>query len=69
VLGNDSDANGDKLTARLVSKPAHGTLILKLDGGFVYTPAAGFVGTDTFTYQANDGAANSNVATVTFTIS
>lgn len=68
VLGNDTDANNDPLRAFLVKGPSHGTLILKLDGGFVYTPAKGFVGTDTFTYRANDGAANSNTATVTFNI-
>jgi len=68
VLLNDKDANGNKLTANLVAKPTHGTLILKVDGGFVYTPATGFVGTDKFTYRANDGAANSNVATVTLTV-
>lgn len=68
VLGNDTDLDGDKLSARLVAGPKHGTLILKIDGGFVYTPAKGFVGPDSFTYRANDGAANSNIATVTFNV-
>jgi VCBS repeat-containing protein len=68
VLQNDKDANNDKLRAVLVAKPTHGTLILKIDGGFVYTPNTGFVGTDKFAYRANDGAANSNTATVTITI-
>jgi hypothetical protein len=68
VLGNDTDANKDVLRANLVSKPAKGTLVLKSDGGFVYTPNKNFVGTDKFTYRANDGAANSNIATVTFTV-
>jgi hypothetical protein len=68
VLGNDTDLDGDKLSAKLVSSTLHGTLILKIDGGFVYTPVKGFAGTDSFTYRANDGAANSNIATVTFTV-
>ena len=54
-----------RLTAVLVSGPAHGTLTLNADGSFTYTPAANFNGTDSFTYKANDGAADSNVATVT----
>jgi uncharacterized repeat protein (TIGR01451 family) len=39
------------------------------DGSFTYTPAANFTGTDSFTYQLNDGTANSNVATVSLTVS
>ena len=53
------------LTAILVSGPAHGTLTLNADGSFSYTPDANFNGADSFTYKANDGTADSNVATVT----
>lgn len=68
VLANDTDPNSDPLTAVLVAGPAHGTLNLAADGSFVYTPAADFFGTDTFTYTANNIAATSNVATVTITV-
>ena len=68
VLTNDTDANGDPLRASVVAKPSVGTLVLRSGGGFVYTPQPGFVGTVSFTYKAFDGAANSNVATVTLTI-
>ncbi len=68
VLGNDTDANGDSLMAVLVSGPAHGTLSLTNNGGFSYTPANNFSGTDTFTYQASDGLTNSAPATVTISI-
>ena len=68
VLGNDDDANLDSLTAIKVTDPANGTLILNDDGSFTYNPAANFNGTDSFTYKANDGVADSNVATVTITI-
>jgi VCBS repeat-containing protein len=68
VLGNDSDPDGDTLTAVLVSGPSHGTLTLNPDGSFTYTPAENFFGTDYFTYQAYDGVAYSNVATVTITV-
>ena len=48
--------------------PEHGTLTLAADGSFIYTPAANYNGADSFTYKANDGAADSNVATVTLTV-
>src|SRR4029450_12354263 len=38
------------------------------NGSFTYTPAANFNGTDTFTYHASDGTAQSNTATVTITV-
>jgi len=69
VLANDTDVNGDSLTAVLVSGPAHGTLVLNANGSFTYTPAAGYTGADSFTYKANDGQLDSNVATVSLTVS
>jgi VCBS repeat-containing protein len=68
VLGNDTDPDGDPLTAALESGPSHGTVTLNADGSFDYTPDADFNGTDTFTYKANDGTADSNIATVTITV-
>jgi len=68
VLGNDTDVDGDTLTAIQVSNPSHGSLTLNTDGSFTYTPNANFNGSDTFTYKANDGTADSNVATVTITV-
>ena len=68
VLTNDTDIDGDPLTAVLVSGPANGTVILNPDGSFSYQPAANWHGTDTFTYKANDGQVDSNEATVTITI-
>jgi VCBS repeat-containing protein len=43
-------------------------LNLNADGSFTYTPDANYHGSDNFTYKANDGAADSNVATVSLTI-
>ena len=68
VLGNDTDVDGPTLTAVLVTGPAHGTLTLNADGSFTYTPAANYNGPDSFTYKANDGIADRNVATVTITV-
>ncbi len=69
VLSNDSDADGDVFTANLVAGPQHGTLILAQDGSLVYTPALNYSGADSFVYVANDGLVDSNLATVTLSIS
>jgi hypothetical protein len=70
VLANDTDADGDPLTASLASDraPAHGTVSVRPDGGFTYTPASGFSGMDSFGYNANDGDGNGNAATVSITV-
>src|SRR5216117_3293860 len=68
VLANDSDVDGDALSAVLVSNPIHGTLTLNSDGSLVYMPALNFNGIDSFTYKASDGQAQSGVATVTITV-
>ena len=66
-----SDADGDALTFTIVDGPAHGTLAGGGGAGAAqtYTPAAGFVGDDSFTFTANDGEATSAPATVTITVS
>ncbi len=68
VLANDSDPEDDPLTATLASGPSNGTLTLEADGGFSYTPDAGFTGTDGFTYVANDGSLDSVEATVSLDV-
>ncbi|MFP4393953.1 MAG: Ig-like domain-containing protein [Anaerolineales bacterium] len=68
VLANDSDPEGDLMTATLVSDVAHGALDLQSDGGFTYTHDGSETTRDHFTYQATDGRANSPVVTVTLAI-
>ncbi len=69
VLGNDTDADMDPITAVLMTGPTNAqAFTLNADGSFDYTPNADFNGVDTFTYTANDGAADSNPATVTITV-
>ncbi|HET7707271.1 MAG TPA: Ig-like domain-containing protein, partial [Thermoanaerobaculia bacterium] len=68
VLGNDTDADGDPLTAVLVTGPASGSLTFNPDGSFTYTPVANFNGPVTFTYMPNDGLANGNTTTVTINV-
>ncbi|MBL0403788.1 cadherin-like domain-containing protein [Microvirga aerilata] len=66
VLTNDADVDvGDTLTASLVSGPTNGTLDLKADGSFSYTPKANYYGNDTFVYRAYDGKEYSEPVTVT----
>ncbi|MBP6015540.1 MAG: tandem-95 repeat protein [Candidatus Promineofilum sp.] len=69
VLANDTTSGPGPLQAVLVEDVTNGTLALNADGSFGYTPEAGFAGVDSFTYRAVDGTAESNVATVTLTLS
>lgn len=54
LLANDNDVDGDTLTVSIVFGPTSGSLNLNSNGSFTYTPMAGFVGTDSFIYQATD---------------
>jgi len=68
VLANDTDVDGDALTAVHYTPASLGTVSGSANGGFTYTPNLHFTGTDTFTYQANDGTVGSPAATVTITV-
>jgi VCBS repeat-containing protein len=64
VLANDSDPDGDPLTALLITGPTHGSLVLLSNGGFSFIPDADFRGIDTFVYQPFDGASTGLPRTV-----
>src|SRR5262249_11337796 len=68
VLGNDTDADSDPLTAVLIDGTSHGSLTLNPDGSFAYTPDPLYFGPDSFTYQAFDGTADGSIATVSITV-
>ncbi|MFN9606128.1 MAG: tandem-95 repeat protein, partial [Planctomycetota bacterium] len=71
VLANDTDVEGDLLTAELTLAPTRGTVVVNANGTFVYTPGPTAVQgtTDTFKYRAKDAFGGiSNEATVTITI-
>src|SRR5690349_18114810 len=68
LLADATDVDGDPLTPILVSGPAHGSLTLSSDGSFSSTTTANYNGSDSFVYKVNDGTADSNLATVTLTI-
>ena len=63
-----TDADGDALTFTVVAQPAHGALT-RHGPQLTYTPAANYNGPDSFTFVANDGTADSNIATVSLTVS
>ncbi|MFQ3787927.1 Ig-like domain-containing protein [Halomonas sp. A29] len=68
VLANDSDPDGDPLTVIGFTQPANGSVTLSPNGNLTYTPMPGFVGDDTFTYSAWDGALESDPASVHVTV-
>ncbi|MGC4117498.1 MAG: DUF4215 domain-containing protein [Myxococcales bacterium] len=69
VLANDSDPEGDSLSVTTITQGTHGTVTIVGSGTAVhYTPAPGYVGTDTFTYTVSDGHGGSTTATVTVTV-
>ncbi len=69
VLENDIDVDGDQLTVASVTQATEGSVSINADNKTVtYSPNTGFIGTDSFTYVANDGEADSNVATVSIAI-
>lgn len=70
VLINDTDPEGDVLTANtiLVTPPSNGTVVLNADGTFTYTPNAGYVGVDMFTYETCDSSGACDEALVTITV-
>ncbi|HEX6095152.1 MAG TPA: cadherin domain-containing protein [Thermoanaerobaculia bacterium] len=71
VLANDPHT--DLLVASLFSPPSHGTVVINADGGFTYTPAGNFSGTDTFVYTATkklgapEGIGGNATVTITVT--
>ena len=68
VLVNDINSGGGAMTAVPDTGPSSGTLALSPDGGFTYTPNAGFSGVDSFTYRASNANGQSTPATVSITV-
>jgi hypothetical protein len=64
VLGNDSDPDGDPLTAILAGRPRQGSLTLQPNGSFSYRPNRKAKGSDSFTYLATDPGGLTALATV-----
>ncbi|BAZ46381.1 DNA/RNA non-specific endonuclease [Chondrocystis sp. NIES-4102] len=68
VLANDSDLEGNRLTASLNLPPSHGEISLGADGAFTYIPEANFNGSDSFEYKVTDGLGGENIGVVTITV-
>ncbi|MBE2197677.1 MAG: tandem-95 repeat protein [Anaerolinea sp.] len=67
VLVNDSDVDGDTLTIVSVTQPTHG-VVTHTGSDVTYTPAAGYSGSDNFSYTMSDGHGGSDSATVSITV-
>ncbi len=67
LTGTDVDTN-DTLTFALDGGAANGTVTVQSDGSYVYTPNAGFAGTDSFTFNVSDGTAASVQGSVTINV-
>jgi hypothetical protein len=67
VLLSGSDVDGDALSYSVISGPSDGSL-QGTAPNLTYTPDVGFVGTDSFNYQVDDGSSVSNIATVTVNV-
>jgi VCBS repeat-containing protein len=64
-----SDPDGDALNYVIVTGPGHGSVqFSSTTGAFTYTPAANYNGPDSFSFKANDGRADSNIATVNLAV-
>ena len=68
VLANDTDPEGEALTAVIVETTPNGDLSLLADGSFLYSPSEDFHGVDTFTYRAVDFRESETVGTVNITV-
>lgn len=64
-------ATGSGLTFAIVAQPTHGTAKVTnaTTGAFIYTPAPGYTGTDSFKFTASSSGGTSNTATETIMVS
>ena len=67
VLGNDTDPDSDGLTVTAVTQPANGSASFTANN-VIFTPAAGWYGSTSFTYTISDGRGGSDTATVNITV-
>lgn len=68
VLGNDSDVDGDKLAVASFTSPANGTVTANSDGTLTYSPAAGYAGSDSFSYTISDPAGATDTAAISVSV-
>jgi hypothetical protein len=68
VLFNDIDASGLPLSVISVTNPAHGSIVVNANNTITYTPNAGYLGPDSFTYTDSDGYSGTSTATVNINV-
>ena len=68
LLVNDTDEDGDALSAISNTAPSNGSVTLNADGSFTYIPNDGFSGQDSFEYTITDGYNAPSTATVNLTV-
>ena len=70
VNGTLSGSGSGTLTFAIVGNPSHGSVSITnaSTGAFTYTPASGYSGSDSFTFDASNGGGTSNVATESVTV-
>ena len=67
VIANDTDPDNDPLSIQSFTQPSHGSIV-KTGTSLVYTPNAGWFGTDTSTYVVSDGHGGTDSATVSWVV-
>lgn len=67
VLANDVDEDGDAISIKSVTAAANGQVDI-VDGKLVYTPDAGFTGTETFEYTVTDQGGLTSTAQVSIDV-
>jgi Bacterial Ig domain len=68
VVANDTDADGDTLTATSVTQPSSGMAVTNGNGTVTYSPNSGFTGSDMFHYTVSDGRGGTASARVSVTV-
>ncbi len=67
-LSGASDPDGYTLSLASYTQPAHGTVTENTNGALVYTPAASYLGADSFTFTVSDGHGETAAGTVSVTV-
>jgi hypothetical protein len=68
VLANDTDSDGDALSVSAVAAATHGTLAIQSNGTILYTPQAGYAGSDAFSYTLRDAQGGTATGHVTVAV-
>jgi predicted outer membrane repeat protein len=68
LLINDNHPHNAALAVSAATAPSHGTLVVRADGSFTYTPAPDYHGSDAFTYYVTDGLHGAATGSVSLTV-